>query len=328
VQATYYVDEGLIEVITDGVAGDSGPTLGGPGDGSLGTSDKYIAIDSVIEHGDLSGQGGIMHDASQISIVDDGEYFASGNVEAMGQEIGASIAALEAGGSFVLQSILTTVGDIFVRGSGGISRLAAPVVEGQVITSDPAQPLGMKWADPSATGSTTPALLVATGVVPLEPVGESGNPDNWLYASGSTGGSGSGSGTSDHGALSGLGDFDHDQYLRGESGRIYRAVAGTLRKTGGSWGLLTDSGHRPLGLASVSADATKITVTYDFTATKVGALLVTPDETWAASYLVGASVGLTTADIYIKDLSGAAVAPSSVADSATANFWIIGLLEV
>jgi hypothetical protein len=88
VQATYYVDEGLIEVITDGVAGDSGPTLGGPGDGSLGTSDKYIPIDSVIEHGDLSGQGGIMHDASQISITDDGEYFASGNVEAALQELG------------------------------------------------------------------------------------------------------------------------------------------------------------------------------------------------------------------------------------------------
>lgn len=130
----------------------------------------------------------------------------------------------------------------------------------------------------------------------------------------------------DHGAHTGLTDNDHPQYIRTATSG-YVEIFGILRKTGGTWSILDDANHTPVGLSSVSADATKLTVTYSSTFAETGAVSVTVDETWAASYLVGASVGLSSMDIYIKDLTGSAVNPTSVADAAGANIWIRALMK-
>jgi hypothetical protein len=100
-----------------------------------------------------------------------------------------------------------------------------------------------------------------------------------------------------------------------------------LRKVGGSWELRDDATHTPIGLASVSADATKITVTYDATYSVVGGVVVTTDESFAEDYHVGASVGLSSLDVYITDLAGAAVDPTSLPDATSSNFWILGIME-
>ena len=157
--------------------------------------------------------------------------------------------------------------------------------------------------------------------------------NNSLIGSGSGSGGGVASHTHDHGDLTGLADDDHTAYAdaahgHDSSGAPYRQIGCVLRKTGGAWSILDDSGHQPVGVTSVSADATKLTLTYAFTAAEVVAVSVTTDETWAASYHAGASVGLSSMDIYLKDLAGAAVNPTTVPDSATANLWVLGLMEV
>lgn len=59
---------------------------------------------------------------------------------------------------YVLRSILTTKGDIFARTASAISRL--PVgSDGQVMTADSAQTLGVKWATPSSGAPTDAQYL-------------------------------------------------------------------------------------------------------------------------------------------------------------------------
>jgi len=86
--------------------------------------------------------------------------------------------------------------------------------------------------------------------------------------------------------------------VQGTSGRAYRVVAGVLRNSGSGWAFLNDSGHRPTNITTVTANSTGITINYGFTGTKVAALLVTPDETFAQDgIVVGASVGLSSSVI-------------------------------
>lgn len=88
--------------------------------------------------------------------------------------------------------------------------------------------------------------------------------------------------------------------VQGASGRAYRVIAGVLRNSGSGWAFLNDSGHQPTNITSVSANSTSITINYGFTGTKVAALLVTPDETFAQDgYFAGASVGLSSSTIKI-----------------------------
>lgn len=80
--------------------------------------------------------------------------------------------------------------------------------------------------------------------------------------------------------------------MQGTPGRQYKAVAGVLRNTGGVWACIDDAGHRPLNIASVSQDATTITIVYTFNGSTVGALLCVPDEAYAKEGIsFGASVG-------------------------------------
>ncbi|MBO0358633.1 hypothetical protein J0X19_11810 [Hymenobacter sp. BT186] len=104
-------------------------------------------------------------------------------------------------------------------------------------------------------------------------------------------------------------------------------IFGTIRNVGGVWQVLNDAGHQPLNIDSVSvvngsSTSGYVRITYP-AATKVGALLVTPDETCAKSCIhAGASVGLGEAFIYFGK-NGVAIAPNTISN-ASANFWIYG----
>lgn len=181
----------------------------------------------------------------------------------------------------------------------------------------------------SGGGSGVPSLLVRDGIIPLEPVGMDGDSDVWLYADAVAGTSGGGgSGVTDHGELDGLADNDHPLYVQGQDGRSYRMLSAVIRKSGGSWGYIDDASHRPVGFSGISASSTGINLTYDFTATYVGSVIVAPDETYAATYTCGASVARTNLTIEIYNSAGSLVNPSTMADSASGNFWILGLMEV
>ena len=82
----------------------------------------------------------------------------------------------------------------------------------------------------------------------------------------------------------------------------YRVVAGALRKSGGTWSLISDEGHVPSNIVSVTDRGTDLRIEYGFTASKVVSLVATPDETYAVQgYSFGASVGLSGATIKIMN---------------------------
>jgi predicted GH43/DUF377 family glycosyl hydrolase len=93
-----------------------------------------------------------MHDASQISITDDGEYFASGNVEGMGQEIGASIAGLSGAGVGVE---LTKRGQI-LESDTDISSEANRIDSPAIFWDNERQRWGMIYTGYSDDGSGNP----------------------------------------------------------------------------------------------------------------------------------------------------------------------------
>lgn len=119
----------------------------------------------------------------------------------------------------------------------------------------------------------------------------------------------------------------------GTDGKRYQIIACVLRNTAGTWAILDDTGHTPVGVTSVSADATAITLTYNFTSAKIGSLVCCPDETYAADGIIfGASVGDTTATIKAsisKTIGGyifynGSAWDFSLAPGVTAVEWIAG----
>lgn len=85
-----------------------------------------------------------------------------------------------------------------------------------------------------------------------------------------------------------------------EEGGNYRVVAGILRNKGAGWYLLNDAYHKPVGLTAVEVVNRNIIIHFDFTAIKVGSLVVTPDETYATMGVqCGASVGMDLAIISV-----------------------------
>jgi len=80
--------------------------------------------------------------------------------------------------------------------------------------------------------------------------------------------------------------------------RATKIVACVLRNTGSGWEMINDSQHTPINIASVSETSSVVTITYSFTASKVGTLVVAPDETFCKMGLFcGASVGLAASNI-------------------------------
>jgi hypothetical protein len=107
-------------------------------------------------------------------------------------------------------------------------------------------------------------------------------------------------------------------------------VSGTIRWVSSTqWIVLDDAGHTPTGISSVTLLPDRVRVNYNFTATKVSSLQVTPDEAFSsASVRVGASVGLTYADIYFyMGTSQTPVNPALLSKSG-ANVWLTGFFNI
>lgn len=103
-------------------------------------------------------------------------------------------------------------------------------------------------------------------------------------------------------------------------------VACVIRNLNGTWQILNDSGHRPIGCASIAASATTVTVMFDFVAVKVNSLVVAPDETFAVQgVLAGASVGFDRAVIQFGK-GGARVLPPAL-NVPGGNFFVYGRFE-
>lgn len=86
--------------------------------------------------------------------------------------------------------------------------------------------------------------------------------------------------------------------LAGDSNKKYRILSFVIRQTtpGGGWVALDDSGHAPTGLDSIVVTGNDLALNFNFTASKVGTFVVTPDETFTAQGVtVGASVGTSSA---------------------------------
>lgn len=66
--------------------------------------------------------------------------------------------------------------------------------------------------------------------------------------------------------------------ITGAPGKQYREVDCVLRNTGAGWFAIDDAAHAPINVASVTNDATSITVNFTFTAKKVGSFIACPDE--------------------------------------------------
>jgi len=117
----------------------TGPSLGGPGEGDTGTQGTYLPADAVIEHGDLSGKGGTMHDAAQIELTDSGGLYTGTEVETALTEV-------------VRKALIDAKGDLLVgTAADALARLAVGT-DGQVLTADSAQSTGLKWETPSGGG--------------------------------------------------------------------------------------------------------------------------------------------------------------------------------
>jgi hypothetical protein len=108
-------------------------------------------------------------------------------------------------------------------------------------------------------------------------------------------------------------------------------VAGVIRRVEpNSWYVIDDSGHKPIGIRNITEDNDKVTIYYDFNASKVHTFTITPDETFSRLGLrCGASVGLDKATIYIskiEDGNVVSVDPTTISNSG-GNFWIYGLFS-
>jgi len=93
-------------------------------------------------------------------------------------------------------------------------------------------------------------------------------------------------------------DSLYKNMIVGNTDKRYKIVACVIRNTGSGFELIDDSSHTPIGVTSVTNDTNEITINYDFTASKVGTLIVGCDEIMVANGMsAGASVGLALSKI-------------------------------
>jgi len=108
-------------------------------------------------------------------------------------------------------------------------------------------------------------------------------------------------------------------------------ISGTIRWVNSTtWEPVADAGHTPTGITSVTVLSDRVRVNYDFTAEKVSSFQATPDEAFAsADVRVGASVGLTYADIFFyMPAYGSTPVNPALLSKAGANVWLTGWFEV
>jgi hypothetical protein len=103
-------------------------------------------------------------------------------------------------------------------------------------------------------------------------------------------------------------------------------IACGIRNTGTGFKIIDDNEHDPLGISSISNDNDKIVLNYDFTASRVLSLVITPDETMSKNGIIaGGSVGLALTNIYVyKQYS--ATAKITKSGGATPSFAVDGTL--
>lgn len=107
-------------------------------------------------------------------------------------------------------------------------------------------------------------------------------------------------------------------------------VAGTIRWTSPTtWAVLTDAGHAPVGLDRVDVLPDRLRVHYTFTADKVHALQVSPDEQFtSASVRCGASVGLSYADVFCYMPGSSTPVDPALLTKPGGNLWVSGTFGV
>lgn len=109
--------------------------------------------------------------------------------------------------------------------------------------------------------------------------------------------------------------------------QVFCVTGGALRNngaSGGYWQPISDGGHLPVNIASVSTSSTAITVHYTKPVAQVVTSAVTVDETLVAlGYDCGASVGLD--EMVITLSHGGAVVDPRVVNATSGNLWILQL---
>lgn len=102
-----------------------------------------------------------------------------------------------------------------------------------------------------------------------------------------------------------------------------RKILGVIRQDtrGSGWYVLNDSGHKSVGLSDITESGDNIILNYNFSSSKVGTLLISPDETFGAFDIVaGASVGTTSANISFSGTLEAEINPSTFSVAASSYF--------
>lgn len=94
----------------------------------------------------------------------------------------------------------------------------------------------------------------------------------------------------------------------GDGNGKYRHQAAVIRMVGGVWQFIDDANHAKIGFDSISIEGSGtsayIRLTYGFTASKVGAIVVNTDESFARyGYMAGCSISPTHVDIGISQVT-------------------------
>lgn len=107
-------------------------------------------------------------------------------------------------------------------------------------------------------------------------------------------------------------------------------VAGTIRwQSPTAWATVQDAGHQPEGIREVQVLRDRLRVHYTFTARKVVALQVTPDEAFtAANVRCGVSVGLAYSDVFCYMPGKTTPVDPSLLTRKGGNIWVSGLFDL